>query len=475
MNFSRQTRRHFMTLINRLSIAIVSLQLAGCAGFDTKAEMANSSALLPPIVFVHGNGDTAAIWQTTLWRFESNGWPTEKLHALEMPLPLARDNDEVAQVGRSSTQDQMNFLAAEVAAVLKRTGAKQVVLIANSRGGYAVRNYLQNGGGSAFVSHAILSGVPNHGVWAIASRSPGSEFNGAGKFLLALNAPKNTAGDEVVGPVKWLTLRSDNNDKFAQPDGTWIGAKDLATGVTSEGPALKGAKNIVLPKRDHREVAFHADAFKVMVEFITGQAPRELGFVRASKIILSGTISQLGVGGVGDYATNLPLEGAKLEIYAVGMLGERLGLDALKHSKTTGKDGQWGPFAGDPSQSYEFVISAPGYATTHIYRSAFARSSAVVNMRPARLAAADKALASVVTLNRSRGYFGLNRDEMLLDGKPLPGIVSGVAGTSAAKLRIEVATRGEPAAITGLFNGEKIVGRAWPAAENRVVVLDLHD
>jgi len=28
---------------------------------------------LPPIVFVHGNGDTAALWTTTLWRFESNG------------------------------------------------------------------------------------------------------------------------------------------------------------------------------------------------------------------------------------------------------------------------------------------------------------------------------------------------------------------------------------------------------------------
>ena len=25
---------------------------------------------LPPIVFVHGNGDTAALWTTTLWRFE---------------------------------------------------------------------------------------------------------------------------------------------------------------------------------------------------------------------------------------------------------------------------------------------------------------------------------------------------------------------------------------------------------------------
>jgi triacylglycerol lipase len=56
-----------------------------------------------------------------------------------------------------------------------------VVLVGNSRGGYAIRNYIQNGGGAAKVSHAILGGVPNHGVW-MSSRAcrPGSEFAGNG-------------------------------------------------------------------------------------------------------------------------------------------------------------------------------------------------------------------------------------------------------------------------------------------------------
>jgi len=47
----------------------------------------------PPIVFVHGNGDTAALWMATIWRFESNGWPRDRLHAIDMPYPLARDDD----------------------------------------------------------------------------------------------------------------------------------------------------------------------------------------------------------------------------------------------------------------------------------------------------------------------------------------------------------------------------------------------
>src|SRR5258706_3765985 len=38
----------------------------------------------PPIVFVHGNGETAALWMTTIWRFESNGWPRSEEHTSEL-------------------------------------------------------------------------------------------------------------------------------------------------------------------------------------------------------------------------------------------------------------------------------------------------------------------------------------------------------------------------------------------------------
>jgi triacylglycerol lipase len=46
-----------------------------------------------PIVFVHGNGDTAALWITTMWRFESNGYPHELLHAVDLHYPTARTVD----------------------------------------------------------------------------------------------------------------------------------------------------------------------------------------------------------------------------------------------------------------------------------------------------------------------------------------------------------------------------------------------
>ena len=241
------TRRRLL-----LAAAAASALLAACAtppAGDT-----------PPIVFVHGNGDTAALWTTTIWRFESNGWPRERLHAIDLPYPLARDDDAKEQPGRSSTAEHMAYLAAEVKKVLAATGAKKVALVGSSRGGNAIRNFVANGGGAALVSHAVLGGIPNHGVWANPAFLPGSEFNGKGPFLTALNAPR-ADGSEVTPGVAWMTIRSDNYDKFAQPDGAWIGARGTPTNVTFDGPALKGAENVVIAGIDHRETAFSAKAF----------------------------------------------------------------------------------------------------------------------------------------------------------------------------------------------------------------------
>lgn len=449
-----------------ISAVAGSLMLAACASTP-------SNDPLPPIVFVHGNGDSASIWQSTLWRFESNGWPRERLHAIDLPYPLARDEDGKAQPGRSSTTEHMAFLKAEVEKVMTTTGAARVVLVANSRGGYAVRNYVQNGGGDKTVSHAVLGGTPNHGVWAIKGFREANEFSGTGPFLTALNAPKNSAGDEVAGPVKWMTIRSDNNDKFAQPDGVWIGARGTPTNVSFDGPALKGANNVVLPRVDHRETSFSPAAYEAMHRFITGHAPRTSAIAPQTPAVLNGKVTGLGLSSTdpasGSYSNNLPIPGAQLQVFAVDpATGERRG--APLHSKTVGADGLWGPFTAPHGQPLEFVITAPGYATTHIYRSAFPRGSDLVHLRAERLAAADKDAASVVTFTRPRGYFDAARDTMSFDGKALPGVPPSGAGVSSSKILVsDRAVR----TIAAEFNGERLTGRTWPAGENQVVVLEL--
>ena len=446
----------------QLLIAVAASMLAACA--------AGPGTPLPPIVFVHGNGDTAALWTTTVWRFESNGWPRERLHAVDMPYPLAREDDTRPQDGRSSTGESMAHLSAEVETVLARTGARQVVLIANSRGGNAVRNYIANGGGAAKVSHAILGGTPNHGVYVDPTRSPNAEFNGAGAFLTGLNALKGPNGDEVTPGIEWMTIRSDNNDKFAQPDGAWIGAKGLPTNVRFDGPALKGAENVVIAGIDHRETSYGAKAFEAMFRFITGKPPVSVTVAPEASVVLDGKISgYLVYAAQGTVPTNLPLGGASVVVYATDpATGDRLGTEV--HRKAIGADGLWGPFKADSQARYEFVVTAPGYATTHIYRSPFPRSSTVVNMRAEKILEVDKDAAAVVVMTRPRGYFGVPRDQISLDGKSPPsGLSPGVAGVGSSKLKLpEKASR----AVVAIFNEERLVGRTWPVAENAISYLE---
>ena len=392
----------------------ISAAMAACTAGLVPIASDDSTAAgkdFPPIVFVHGNGDSAALWTTTLWRFESNGWPRERLHAVEFPYPQARDDDAVPQPGRSSTEDQRQFLAAEVAKVLAATGAKQLVLMGNSRGGNAIRSFIQ-ADRQASVSHAILCGTPSHGVWANAASRPGNEFNGAGPFLTQLNAPKGPNGDEVTPGVTWMTIRSDRNDKFAQPDGEWIGAKGTPTNVSFDGPALKGAQNVVLPGRDHRETAYHPEAFAVAFRFITGREPAATQTQPEDRVVLDGKVTGFTSAG----PTNLPLVGARVAVYAVDAAsGGRRG--GARVDRIVGEDGRWGPLQTDSNTRLEFEITTPGFATTHIYRSPFARSSAIVNLRPERLLDADKDAGAVVSFIRPRAYFDLPRDHIELDGK----------------------------------------------------------
>jgi triacylglycerol lipase len=458
-------------LLSLAAAAALAIALPGCALLSGAPER-------PPIVFVHGNGDTAALWLTTQWRFESNGWPRERLHAIEVPYPNSRDDDSKPQAGRTSTAEHMAYLSAEVDKVLAATGAKQVVLMANSRGGNAVRNYIQNGGGAAKVSHAILGGTPNHGVWAIPGFREGNEFSGTGPFLKSLNAPKNAAGDEVIGPVKWMTIRSDNNDKFAQPDGLWIGMKGTATFVTFAGPELKGATNVVIPRIDHRETSYSPAAFDAAYRFITGQAPQTTGFAAEPAIVLNGKVTGLGLDSnnpaSGGFVNNLPVSAATVEIYETNTAtGERIGSAA--HRKTTAADGQWGPFTAKAGSSYEFVIAAPGYATLHMYRSAFPRSSSILHLRAERIAPTDQDAGSIANFTRPRGYFDADRDTLSFDGiTPPPGIARGTGAGSAAS-KIKSAAGSAPRSISAEFNGQKLTGRTWPAAQGRVTLLELHD
>src|SRR3982075_516055 len=128
---------------------------AGNFGFSAFAQAppaAPSASEIPPILFVHGNGDHAALWITTLWRMESNGVARERMFAINFTDPLARTDDKVDQPDRSSTEDQRRELGEAIKELKRRTGASRIALVGNSRGGNSIRSYIRNGV-SADVSH----------------------------------------------------------------------------------------------------------------------------------------------------------------------------------------------------------------------------------------------------------------------------------------------------------------------------------
>jgi triacylglycerol lipase len=446
-----------MYMTRRQSFLAMTMLPLACA-----ATPALTQAARLPVVFVHGNGDTAGLWITTLWRFESNGYPRDLFHVVDLKYPQARAADDTPMPGRSSTGDVMRQLADEVEFVRKRTGAAKVILVAQSRGGNTVRNYIKNGGGAAVTELAILCGAVNHGVIKSDTALVGSEFNGYSAFMKDLNG---TPG-EVVAGVRFVTIRSADNDKFAQPDGRFVGQPGIATGIGFDGPELKGAENIVIPKIDHRETGYAPEAFAEIWKVITGKAPATTAVAAEAAVVLDGKVSGFEAAA----PTNIGVAGANVTVYRVAAeTGERQGQPV--HTLTTKADGFWGPFIAEPDAYYEFVIEVPGQAITHMYRSPFPRSSHIVHLRPQVLGKDDAAADAVVYMTRPRGYYGEGRGDIVeLGGKPATGIPAGVATVATTRLAMAGGTQ---QTVPGRFNGERITARSWPMKENRVSLIEL--
>jgi hypothetical protein len=450
------SRRTILKSLGALPLVADGFAMPAFAQTPAAAPAAN----IPPILLVHGNGDHAALWMTTMWRMESNGIARERMLAINFTDPVARTDDTKPEPNKSSTEDQRRELGEAIQQLKRRSGAAKVALVGNSRGGDSIRNYIRNGG-AGDVSHAVLCGVPNHGVYE-ADVNLGNEFNGRGPFLRGLNAGES----EVTPGVAFLTLRSDGLDKYAQADGRFIGKPGVPIGITADGPALVGATNLVLGAVDHRETAYSPRAFREIFKFIAGREPELIAIAPEANVRLSGLVTATP-GGV---PTNRPVPDASVELYRVDASGERIG--GAIHTSKTSADGRWGPAQVDPSWYLEIVLTAAGSTTTHFYRSPFPRSSDVVHLRAARpLGPADAGAGAVLLMSRPRGYFGLPRDIVLFDGREPADVKPGVPTDSTSTLRLAAADIGRP--VAALFNQERIAARAWPASENRIAIAEL--
>ncbi|HEX2018474.1 MAG TPA: hydrolase [Aurantimonas sp.] len=427
----------------------------------------DAGAASPPIVFVHGDGDGAGFWTTTIWRFESNGYPADFLFATDIDHPAARTLDTVPEENRSSTEDAARSVAATVDRALAETGAAQVAIVAHGRGCQTARDFAKNYGGAAKLSRLVLAGCLSHGAYRNPQALLDAEYNGAGHFITGLNA-----GSEVPEGIPTTVLRSDRFDLYAQPDGRFIGLPGEPTGISYDAPALAGADNIILEGLDHRETAASPDAFIAIYGTITGQPPARLQIEAEEAPQISGEIS----GWANGAPTNVPLGGARLTVFAVDpATAERQGEPVLR--QTVAADGRYGPFAADPGQPYEFVVEAEGHPTTRIYRGTFPRSTNIANLRlfPAEAApvAGEVLFGEVVNLMRPRGYFGIE-DNATLDALPVASRPE--AEPVPAVWTSAVAVPGTiPRAVVGGFDGETIAARTTPKDPADVTWIELRE
>ena len=451
-------------LLGGASFALASTALGQQQQQNTRQLPRLPANRIPPIIFVHGNGDTAALWHTTLWRFESNGYPRNMLSAIDLSYPSARSDDSKPQPFRSSTTDQRDELGAYVRGVSALTRRRKVALVGSSRGCNTIRNFVKNGGGADLVSHVVLCGGVNHGVIISDTVLVGSEFNGAAPFLKQLNAGES----EIVPGPAFMTLRSDKFDKFAQPDGQFIGQAGKPTGITFEGAGAEG--------RQQRRAARAGSS--------RGRVP-QAGLRQDVRVHRRpGTDQHLHRRGARGRAERQGHRrrrrhlhqpaggGATVEIWDVDPATGARRVRLAAHRKVTGADGVWGPFKTNAEAYLEFLITVSGSPVTHIYRSPFTRSSDIVHLRPGQFGRDDEKAGSVIYMSRPRGYFGHGRDKFTLDGKVPPGINEGVPGVSIGRLAIDAAPE---RTIKAVFNNEEIPARNWPVKDGHLVIAEFHN
>jgi triacylglycerol lipase len=142
-----------------------------------------------PVLFVHGYGGTAALWDTMINHFKEDGWTDGELFT--MSYDSAHSNVLTA-----------GLIKEKVDGILAQTGAERVDLVTHSMGGLSTRYYLKFLGGASKVDAWVSLGGPNHGTAAAGYflTAAGEEMRRDSDFLLMLNQ-----GDETPGNVAYAT------------------------------------------------------------------------------------------------------------------------------------------------------------------------------------------------------------------------------------------------------------------------------
>ncbi len=308
----------FRSLIIAALLAVVTAAATANAKPSSHAS-AGGGALLP-IVFVHGQSGSAQQFETQAMRFTSNGYAQALLYAFEYDTSLPTN----PRAGLDAFLD----------AVLAETGASQVYAVGHSRGTTVWTGYLDDPG-----------------------------FNGPDKVAKYVNIDGRTS-DTLPGGVptigiwgEWNTADSGYNRR----------------GNTNAQIGPDPANNYYFGSKSHTETATSAEAFALMYEFFTGQAP-------ATTDVIPEPPGQVTIAGRAViFPANIGYPGATVELWRVDpATGHRIS-DQPRATFPIGASGDFGPVKVNGLKHYELAVLRPPFAAFpetvhHFYFEPFSRS-----------------------------------------------------------------------------------------------------
>jgi len=270
-----------------------------------------------PVVMVHGflaSGDT---WTKFQQLFTSNGYRSKKIHAF--------DWNSLNQFGGAAT---VQLLDQFIDKVLAETGDTQVRLMGHSAGGGVCYTYLSDASRAAKVDGYVHIG---------SSVQPGP------------------AGPDGMEPT--LNLWS---------------TEDLVV----NGGDITGAVNVMIPGKDHYQIATSRESFAAVWQFFHNNPPATLDITPQGPLVcIAGKVLYFG--------ENTPLVNAKVELWELNpATGERVG-SSPDFTFMTNAEGKYGPENIKSNTTFEFVATPPNSSqrVIHYFREGITHLNSLVYLR----------------------------------------------------------------------------------------------
>lgn len=229
-----------------------------------------------PILFVHGNTESARFWLPARERFLAEGWNRDELWAFSYGWNSVRwfDSNDLSAPAIGRAVDAMTEYLS------RKSGReiRQIDIVAHSLGVTAVRQWMKQDNAWHRVRVFVAVAGANHGVWTARADARGQ--NRVSAFELASGSPwleQLNRGGEAPGPTRYLALYDGSG---------W--ADVLFPAPYEHSPRLEGAVNLAFNVEhgsflDHLElpraeqtVAAMADVLRAAGEPLPNESPPTL-------------------------------------------------------------------------------------------------------------------------------------------------------------------------------------------------------